>query len=72
MGVRKIGRGIGVFKWELFLLDSTKLFLFIYLFIYFEVMANVPVNSYGHVETLPPYYGTFTQKFDALIALIKL
>ena len=27
----------------------------------FEFMLNVSVNSYGHVGTLPPFYGTFTQ-----------
>ena len=27
----------------------------------FELMLYVPVNSYGHVGTLPPLYGTFTQ-----------
>ena len=27
----------------------------------FELMLSVPVNSYGHVGTLPPYYGTYTQ-----------
>ena len=27
----------------------------------FELMVNVPVNSNGHVGTLPPFYGTFTQ-----------
>ena len=27
----------------------------------FELMLYVPVNSNGHVGTLPPFYGTFTQ-----------
>ena len=27
----------------------------------FELMLNVPVISNGHVGTLPPFYGTFTQ-----------
>ena len=27
----------------------------------FELMLYVPVNSSGHVGTLPPLYGTFTQ-----------
>ena len=27
----------------------------------FELMFYVPVNSNGHVGTLPPFYGTFTQ-----------
>ena len=33
--------------------------LFVCLFV---CLLNVPVNSYfGHVGTLPPFYGTFTQ-----------
>ena len=31
------------------------------LFCLFELMLKVPVNSYGHVGTLRPFYGTFTQ-----------
>ena len=27
----------------------------------FELMLYVPVNSYGHVGTLSPFYGTFSQ-----------
>ena len=27
---------------------------------WFELSLNIPVNSYGHVGTLPPIYGTFT------------
>ena len=27
----------------------------------FELMLNVPVKSYCHVGTLPPFYGTCTQ-----------
>ena len=27
----------------------------------FELMLSVPVNSYGHVGTLPSFYGTYTQ-----------
>ena len=27
----------------------------------FDLMLNIPANSYGHVGTLPPFYGTFTQ-----------
>ena len=27
----------------------------------FELMLYVPVNSKGHIGTLPPFYGTFTQ-----------
>ena len=27
----------------------------------FELMFYVPVNSNGHVGTLPPFYGTITQ-----------
>ena len=29
--------------------------------ILFELMLYVSVNSNGHVGTLPPFYGTFTQ-----------
>ena len=29
-------------------------------------MLYVPVNSYGHVGTLPPFYGTFTQIEDVI------
>ena len=25
----------------------------------FELMLGVPVNSYGHVGTLPPFYWTY-------------
>ena len=27
----------------------------------FEMMLNIPVNSYGHVRTFSPFYGTFTE-----------
>ena len=27
----------------------------------FELTLNVPVNGYGNVGTLPPFYGTCTQ-----------
>ena len=30
----------------------------------FELMFKVPVNSLGHVGTLPLFYGTFTQHDD--------
>ena len=32
----------------------------------FELMLYVPVNSSGHVGTLPPLYGTFTQNEDVM------
>ena len=32
----------------------------------FELMLYVPVNSQGHVGTLPPLYGTFTQNEDVM------
>ena len=32
----------------------------------FELMFNVPVNSYGHVGTLPLFYGTFSQNEDVM------
>ena len=32
----------------------------------FELMLYVPVNSQGHVGTLPPHYGTFTQNEDVM------
>ena len=28
----------------------------------FELMLYIPVNTYGHVGTLPPFYVTFTPK----------
>ena len=27
----------------------------------FELVLNVPINSFGNVESLPPFSGTFTQ-----------
>ena len=35
-------------------------------FFFFELMFNIPVNSKGHVGTLPPLYGTFTQNEDVM------
>ena len=32
----------------------------------FEMMLNIPVNSYGHVGTLLPFYRTFTQNEDVM------
>ena len=32
----------------------------------YELMLCVPVNSYGHVGTLPPFYGTFTPNQDVM------
>ena len=32
----------------------------------FELILYVPVNSNGHVGTLPPSYGTFTQHYDVM------
>ena len=32
----------------------------------FELMLYFPVNSKGHVGTLPPFYGTFTQNVDVM------
>ena len=41
--------------------------LFRFLFVcLFELMLYVPVNSQGHVGTLPPLYGTFTQNEDVM------
>ena len=31
-----------------------------------EVILYVPVNNNGHVGTLPPFYGTFTQHKDGM------
>ena len=28
----------------------------------FELMFNVQFNSYGYVETMPPFYGTLTHR----------
>ena len=36
--------------------------------VYFELMLNVTVNIKGHVGTLPPFYGTFTQNEDVMIS----
>ena len=30
-------------------------------YVSFELLLNAPVNSYGHVETSSPFYGTLTQ-----------
>ena len=38
-------------------------FLFVCLF---ELIFDVPFNSNGHVGTLPPFYGTFTQHYDVM------
>ena len=35
-------------------------------FVLFELTLYVPVNSSGHVWTLPPLYGTFTQNEDVM------
>ena len=32
----------------------------------FELMLNSLVNSYCHIETLIPFYGTFARKSDAM------
>ena len=32
----------------------------------FELMPNSLVNSYCHIETLTPFYGTFARKSDAM------
>ena len=32
----------------------------------FELMLNSLVNSYCHIETLTPFYGTFAQRSDAM------
>ena len=32
----------------------------------FDFMLNVPIKSKGHVGTLPPFYGTFTQREDVM------
>ena len=34
----------------------------------FEFMLNSLVNSYCHIETLTPFYGTFARKSDAITA----
>ena len=35
-------------------------------FCLFELWLGVLVNSYSHVETLPPFYGTSTQHLDIM------
>ena len=32
----------------------------------FELMLYIPVNSHGHVGTLPPFYGAFTRNEDVM------
>ena len=34
--------------------------------LFFELILNVPVNSYGHVGALPPFYGTLTKNEDGM------
>ena len=34
----------------------------------FGLLLNAPVNSYGHVGKMPPFYGTFTQNEDVMIS----
>ena len=36
------------------------------LFVCLNLMLNVPVNSQGHVGTLPTFYGTCTQSEDVM------
>ena len=38
----------------------------------FELMLNSLVNSYCHIETLTPFYGTFARKSDPNNALMVL
>ena len=47
---------------------SGYIFVFVCLFVclFFAWMLYVPVNSNGHVWTLLPFYGTFTQNDDAM------
>ena len=40
--------------------------IFKHVYCLFELMLYVPVNSQGHVGTLPPLYGTFTQNEDVM------
>ena len=42
------------------------LVLIFFCLILFELMLYVPVNSQGHVGTLPPHYRTFTQNEDVM------
>ena len=37
-----------------------------HMFVLFELVLYVPVNSQGHVGTLPPLYGTLTQNEDVM------
>ena len=34
----------------------------------FELLLNIPFNSYGHIVTLLPFYGTFTQNKDVVLS----
>ena len=36
----------------------------------FELIFYVPVNSYGHVGTLPPFCGTYTNNQDVMISVL--
>ena len=38
----------------------------VYVDLLIELMLNIPVNSYGHVGTLSPFYGTFIQNKDIM------
>ena len=38
----------------------------------FELMLYVPVRSLGHIGTLPPFYGTFTQNEDVVTSNKRL
>ena len=39
--------------------------------LFFVLMLNVPVNSYGHVGVLPQFNGTFIQNKDVMISKYK-
>ena len=32
----------------------------------FDLLLYIPVNSYGHVGTMPPFYGTSSQLWDVM------
>ena len=42
------------------------------LFVCLNLMLNVPVNSQGHVGTLPTFYGTFTQSENVITSNVCL
>ena len=54
---------------RLYILDQHEVVVcscMLFYFCLFELMLYVPVNSYGHVGMLHPFYGTFNQNKDVM------